>query len=105
MSFVAKAPTHEAIQWNGSNVAECEAFFLQWFPQPPPPWPPGSTGTPPFSHDADAQTLTVSPGYIVNLGDWLVNGGTWGPGSAWAGAPEVMPDVQFQSKYAQDGNP
>ena len=30
MTFTAKAPTYEAIQWNGSNVAECEAFFTAW---------------------------------------------------------------------------
>jgi hypothetical protein len=105
VSFTSKAPTYEAIQWDGSNVAECEAFFTTWFPQPPPPWPPGSTGTPPFAHNADDQTLTVSPGYLVNLGDWLVNGGTWPPGSAWAGGPEVVTDVVFQSKYVSDGNP
>lgn len=105
MSYAAKAPTHEAIQWDGTNVAECEAFFTAWFPQPPPPLPPPAwQPPPPFVHNQEANTITISPGYTLGLGDWMVNGGTWGPGSAWAGSPEVMSDVQFQTKYVQDGN-
>ena len=104
MTFTVKAPTYDAIQWDGSNAVECEAFFTAWFPQPPPPWPPGSVGTPPFAVDIETQRL-LCYGYIVNLGEWMVNGGIWGPGSAWAGAPEVVSDVVFQAKYVPDGNP
>ena len=104
MPYAARPPAYEAVQWNGQNVAECEAFFLAWFPQPAPPAPPPAwQPPPPFAHDPDANTVTISPGYTLNVGDWMVNGGTWGPSSAWAGAPEVITDVQFEAKYVQEG--
>lgn len=104
MSYAVNSPTYEAIQWDGANVGECEAFFTAWFPQsPPPPPPPAWQPPPPFVHDPEAQTITISPGHTLQLGDWMVNGGTWGPYSTWAGQPEVTTDQIFQVKYAQSG--
>lgn len=106
MSHILKPPTYETMQWTGDNAAECEAFHLQWFPQPPPPpeWmqPPPP---PPFVLDEAAQTLSIYPGYTVELGGWLVNGGSWGPHSTWAGAPEAVTDVVFLEKYAPQPSP
>jgi len=99
MAYVLRPPVYEAIQWTGSNVEDCAAFYSQWFPQPPPPLP-GQEGTLPFRYDAEASTLTVSPGYVLQVGDWMVNGGTRPPDLAWAGSPEVVQDSAFQLKYA-----
>lgn len=104
MSYIANPPSYEAIQWLGNNVEDCQAFHLQWFPQPAPhpDWDP-SPVVPPFAYNVEDQTLLLHGGYLVTVGDWMVNGGTWGPHSAWAGVPEVSPDVVFQEKYAQSG--
>lgn len=99
----ANTPTYAAEQWNGSNVEECRAFHLAWFPQPPPPRPGYEHETrPPFVHDPEASTITVAPGYTLNVGDWLVNGGTFPPGETWAGNPEVVKADEFIMKYSQE---
>jgi hypothetical protein len=101
MSYTMRRPTYEAIQWDGENVDDCQAFHLQWFSQPPPPPPwQSDPGSPPFAHDADAHTLTIHPGYTLAVGDWMVNGGTYPPDQAWAGTPEVVSADQFSVKYS-----
>lgn len=100
MTYLARPPVYEAIQWDGSNVEECRAFYEAWFPQPAPP-PPGYEAPPNFQHDADMSTLTIAPGYMLQVGDWMVNGGTRPPDLAWAGSPEVVQDSAFQLKYAE----
>lgn len=99
MSYVARPPLYEAIQWDGTNAAECQAFYEAWFPQPAPPRP-GEPVTPNFQHDAETSTLTLAPGYLVQVSDWMVNGGTRPPDPSWAGSPEVVQDSTFQLKYA-----
>lgn len=100
MSYVARPPIYEAIRWDGTNVEECRAFYETWFPQPAPP-PPGYEAPPNFQYDADAATLTIAPGYMLQVGDWMVNGGTRPPDLSWAGSPEVVQDAAFALKYAE----
>jgi hypothetical protein len=98
-TYTRVEPVFDAIQWTGDNVAECEAFRMEWFPVSPQQ-PDDPSPQPAFWHDEETQILGISPGgYVVNLGDWLVNGGTWAPGLSWAGAPDVIPDAVFQVTF------
>jgi len=100
MSYTETVPTFEAIQWTGDNVEDCQTFFETWWPQdaPPPPWQTW-TPPPPFQYDPDSNTLNVK-GYVLNVGDWMVNGGSWGDPNVWVRSPEVVMDSTFQLRYS-----
>lgn len=91
MEYARKSPTYTAMQWDGTNtediLAQADAWFACW---------PGDHAT----HDAEAELITICTGNQLAVGDWLVSAGTWGPGLALEGYPEVVQDALFQLKYA-----
>jgi hypothetical protein len=93
MPYTRNFPTYEPVQWDGTNAEEILSKADAWFSC----WPDQHA-----TRDPESDVITTCNGYQLSLGDWLVPAGSWGvPEAGPEGSPEVVQDVVFQVKYAQ----